>query len=941
MKKFLCTLCIVAMLISNFTFLAFASDFLCVLETFENGASDAIYLPAGASVAETADGRRVMALNGDLNSTWVQARFNAISGLFMASCQFMQPQYATADVCRVLNSTGGSEIARVYIEGGNIKVQSGNNGITLGAYNTNMWYRIDIIGDTSTKTGTVYIDGIERGSFGFIKPAAFDVGNLHCFNRGNALTYIDNMYLLSVATVESALFFAESFGDTLNNVSMYSKSGLDNVFEAFAMIASSTNEEELENAKAYLEECKYKVLSADGSGDYTKSINPESQILVSETEFKVGTGGGGNVLSLSDESGSGFSFLASESDGLVLKCADNSEISIADSLVADSWYSMKVISDSHSNKMCVILNGAVVFNGDAELGIQNISSVGVSGIDGYEGLCIIGGAVSVTESADYDISKDILRAQASLDFYSELYSEEEISCLKDALSVFADKDSLAEDKEKAFDKIRNTAFDLQHKMSDSSSFCLGKSYETDNLDGFGVFEGSFAVISDSANKTVVFEPTDAGSGNAFCSLFVKNGSLYAESDNGEILLSENLETFKNHKLMAVVDVAKNQIRVFLNDVYLEVSEAVECSGLADSVNSVLVKLDEADSSIALRGGYTLNKVTGADIYDINSMDKLEFAVRVSDFIRDVNNSSRSSIGNLIADNEKMLYDYGLTNDYKSLTDAEKSSVCLNIINKSFESVEDITEELNIQIDNLYMQNQNPSHFGGGGGGSSSGSNRVSVSKPVSLTVPETPSVQLPGSQETSTPAVNGYKFPFEDIGENHWSFAHIKALNEKGIIKGVSETLFSPDSNVKREEFIKLVVSAFNINTVTGYSAFNDVSSGAWYAPYINAAHQAGIVNGDDNGCFGVGKDITREEMFTIIYRVALSQGADFSAEDVSSSYSDFEDVSDYAKDAVSALIADGLVSGMTDSIIAPKATATRAMAAKLAHMLVEKGWGL
>jgi len=143
---------------------------------------------------------------------------------------------------------------------------------------------------------------------------------------------------------------------------------------------------------------------------------------------------------------------------------------------------------------------------------------------------------------------------------------------------------------------------------------------------------------------------------------------------------------------------------------------------------------------------------------------------------------------------------------------------------------------------------------------------------------------------------------------------------------------FAPHANVTREQFIKMLVESFNIPTAQG-TVFADVDNGAWYAPYVYGAYNAGIINGVSDAEFGIGANISRQDIVTMIYRVMKS--LDTMPEAVNLIYFDDEDaVSSYAKDAVQTLADAGIINGMSEGVFAPIHSATRAQTAVILDRL-------
>lgn len=64
---------------------------------------------------------------------------------------------------------------------------------------------------------------------------------------------------------------------------------------------------------------------------------------------------------------------------------------------------------------------------------------------------------------------------------------------------------------------------------------------------------------------------------------------------------------------------------------------------------------------------------------------------------------------------------------------------------------------------------------------------------------------------------------------------------------------------------MKIVTSAFGFAASNDAAAFSDVDQAAWYAPYVAAAQENSIVSGLGDGRFGIGTNITRQDMAVII----------------------------------------------------------------------------
>lgn len=179
-----------------------------------------------------------------------------------------------------------------------------------------------------------------------------------------------------------------------------------------------------------------------------------------------------------------------------------------------------------------------------------------------------------------------------------------------------------------------------------------------------------------------------------------------------------------------------------------------------------------------------------------------------------------------------------------------------------------------------------------------------------------------------------WKNPFTDVKENDWFYDSVKYAYENDLMKGISNTEFAPDSDVTRAMFVTVIYRMEN-EPQTGKCAFTDVESGSYYENAVAWANENGIVSGISEECFAPNEPITREQMAAIIYRYAAFKGYDITTSS-STSYTDNDNISDYAKNAVIWAAEKFVMTGNTDGSFAPKANTTRAQVASVFMRMVE-----
>ena len=215
---------------------------------------------------------------------------------------------------------------------------------------------------------------------------------------------------------------------------------------------------------------------------------------------------------------------------------------------------------------------------------------------------------------------------------------------------------------------------------------------------------------------------------------------------------------------------------------------------------------------------------------------------------------------------------------------------------------------------------------GGGSGSSGGRATTSGTSIMSLV-----STQTQESVE-STPVQPEI---FSDLEEAQWAADDIRALYEAGVINGFEDGTFRPNDLVSREEFLKMAMVVSALSADSDSNSFSDVEDGAWYEPYVSAAAKLGIVQGKEDGSFGIGESIVRQDAAVILFGVLKAAGQSTPAAS-NIAYEDAEEIAAYAQEAVSVLTELGILNGMPGDLFAPRANCTRAEAAKMMVGIME-----
>lgn len=180
---------------------------------------------------------------------------------------------------------------------------------------------------------------------------------------------------------------------------------------------------------------------------------------------------------------------------------------------------------------------------------------------------------------------------------------------------------------------------------------------------------------------------------------------------------------------------------------------------------------------------------------------------------------------------------------------------------------------------------------------------------------------------------------FADVPETHKAYEAVSYLAEREIINGKSKLEFDPDGYLKREEFAKVLVNAFKLPSNVNENILYDVPAGTWYVDYVHSVAASGLMMGISENQFGIGMNLSREDLAVILKRFLDDKGVNLE-KDKTIIYSDNNEISEYARESVEALIAAGIVDGRENNTWQPREYATRseaAMALYGALMAMEK----
>ena len=180
----------------------------------------------------------------------------------------------------------------------------------------------------------------------------------------------------------------------------------------------------------------------------------------------------------------------------------------------------------------------------------------------------------------------------------------------------------------------------------------------------------------------------------------------------------------------------------------------------------------------------------------------------------------------------------------------------------------------------------------------------------------------------------GLRFP--DVVDGNWYYDAAMYCAGKGFITGYKNGRFGAADALQRQDFVVILarIAGADLSAYEGQTGgLKDVSANTYYAPAVAWAVDCGIINGYQNGNFGVGDKITREQVATIFYRFMGSPDVDLGVLDA---FNDNSKVSSFANEALAWAVANGIITGKNGKL-APTDSASRAEIATIVMRMDQK----
>lgn len=180
----------------------------------------------------------------------------------------------------------------------------------------------------------------------------------------------------------------------------------------------------------------------------------------------------------------------------------------------------------------------------------------------------------------------------------------------------------------------------------------------------------------------------------------------------------------------------------------------------------------------------------------------------------------------------------------------------------------------------------------------------------------------------SAPTTSGEKNcpsrSFRDLDTTKWYHEAIDTMLNEGLMNGTGNGLFEPNATLTRAMLVTILWRSEGKPTAADPTPFTDVPAGAYYAEAVRWAAANGIVKGVSSTEFGPSRNITRQELVTILWRLAAKKGLNTSnAGLVAPEFADRSQIAAWAAEAMSWGSTRGILNGKGANRVDPNGTAT------------------
>ena len=178
--------------------------------------------------------------------------------------------------------------------------------------------------------------------------------------------------------------------------------------------------------------------------------------------------------------------------------------------------------------------------------------------------------------------------------------------------------------------------------------------------------------------------------------------------------------------------------------------------------------------------------------------------------------------------------------------------------------------------------------------------------------------------------------PFTDVKKDDWFYENVKYVVENKLMNGLTEEEFAPNNMLTRAMLVTVLYRNAGEPATNRSIPFADIDMGMYYANAVIWAQQNGIVTGITESEFAPDSLVTREQIATIMFRYAQYKGMNAITMEENLHFDDADGIYEYAITSMNWAVGTGLMNGKTETTINPKDNATRAEIATILQRFIE-----
>ncbi|MBQ1736105.1 MAG: leucine-rich repeat protein [Lachnospiraceae bacterium] len=171
---------------------------------------------------------------------------------------------------------------------------------------------------------------------------------------------------------------------------------------------------------------------------------------------------------------------------------------------------------------------------------------------------------------------------------------------------------------------------------------------------------------------------------------------------------------------------------------------------------------------------------------------------------------------------------------------------------------------------------------------------------------------------------------FADVKESAYYAIPVTYMRYRGWMKGTGDKEFSPYITMSRAMVVTVLWRMAGSPQTYNAMPFEDVKTGAYYENAVRWAYSTGVIAGTSDTTFSPNNDMTREQLATILFRYAAFNGMSTSSRADLSRFEDSKDISSWARIPMEWAVETGIINGTSDTTLSPKGAAQRCQAATM-----------